>query len=104
MTELVDDVWRRSPRAAAVAASSFMGIWMAMLWTLAPFSGVDAGRHLAEPGVLEPEGGVVLLEGPQDAEVEDGPEVDVEALGPLAGEHGDVVGQAVHGRARPGES
>ncbi len=47
---------------------------------------VDALGHLADPGVGQSEGGVVLLERPQDTEVEDGTEVDVEALGPLAGE------------------
>ena len=61
--------------------------------------GVDAGGHLAETGVGQTEGVVVLLEGPEVAQVEDGPEVDVEALGPLAGEHLEAVVQL---GARPG--
>ncbi len=51
-----------------------------------PGGGVDSVGHLAEAGVGQSERRVVLLERPQDAEVEDGSEVDVEALRSLAGE------------------
>jgi len=53
--------------------------------------------HLADAGVGQTEGGVVLLEGTQDTEVEDGAEVDVEALGPLAGEDLGALGQRDQG-------
>jgi len=38
-----------------------------------------------------------VLEGPQVAEVEDRPQVDIEALPPLAGEHLDTPRQVMHG-------
>jgi hypothetical protein len=44
---------------------------------------------------------VQVLERPQVAEVEDRAEVDVEAVGPLAGEHLDAAGEVVH--RLPGE-
>ena len=64
--------------------------------------GVDALGHLAEPGVGQTEGVVVLLEGPKVAQVEDGAQVDVEALGPLTGEDGGSRGDAGGGRGHQG--
>lgn len=56
--------------------------------------GVDAG-HLGQ--ARQAEGGVQVRERAQDAEVEDRAEVDVEALGALAGEHAAPVAEVVHG-------
>jgi hypothetical protein len=61
---------------------------------------VHPGRHGTDPGVGQAEGGVVLLERPQVAQVEDCPEVDVEALGPLAGEDLSATGERVDRRRR----
>ena len=66
-----------------------------------PGGGVHPLGHLAEAGAGQAEGGVVLLEGAEVAEVEHGAEVDVEALGPLAGEH--LGGRAQRGEGLGGE-
>ena len=71
-------------------ATSVFGTSIAIECTLTPLVEFTPARHRAESGVLEPERRVQLLERAQDAEVEDRAQVDVEALGALAGEHAAV--------------
>ena len=72
------------------------GTWSAMECTFRNLVALTPGVAFSPSALAKT---LRFLERPQVAQVEDGAEVDVEALGALAGENHAAVGKGVHGRA-----